>query len=74
MAHDRQVKETEDSKGSITFVKEKMYDETCAGGVETRHCSQPAIWYELFDGWQILARLCNGCKHEVETYVLNQAL
>jgi hypothetical protein len=58
----------------ITFVKEKMYGEQCYGGIETTHCSHSAVWYELFDGWQIIARLCEGCKDEVETYVLNQSV
>ena len=60
----------------ITFeklTKKEIYGECCEGGIETKHHSLiPVSWLEIFDGWQIVARLCDVCKIEVETYVNNQ--
>ena len=61
----------------ITFDKAKpneLKDEVCMNGIETRRCHQQAVWFELENGWWVIAVLCDKCKNEVESYVLNQAI
>lgn len=52
----------------------ELKDEVCMGGIETRYCHQSAVWFQLLDNWQVLSVLCDSCKIEVESYVLNQAV
>jgi len=61
----------------ITFDRAKpneLKDEVCLGGIETNGCRQQAVWYQLWNGWQVLSVLCDKCKTEVESYILNQAI
>lgn len=61
------------SDSRFSFEYGTPYVTGCYGGIETVNCHEDAAWTCYVDGY-VHALLCNGCKHEMETYISNMPI